>query len=952
MTSRSHNAGAGKRPLSTALVVVAALLGAALASIPTVSSAASTAPSHANATASAPAGSMQNPLQRGKPRAKPLTASQAAIRDCSATSAFVNIAGQGQICSSNGSHVLRFAGGREKTVSAPDRISALRRTAAQAHTSARVAHATAALSSTQCVDPTQHTHVELYYAHFSDQPDNYASHVADIQQMFRDVDGNYLNYDSTTYFGIGVHIFVECDGSLNPVVHDVVLSTPLGNSNFSSIVTDMSNQGHNSNLAHYWIWTDGNPLAAFGYAGQSTIEQDDSASGSNLINGSYEYSINYGFAGSGSGAQVFAHENGHAMGAVQLSAPHSTGRWHCTDGLDVMCYNDGGPSGSSYSSTSCGAAPNGTLFFDCGFNDYFNPGPAAGSYLDTHWNLASPNNHWVSMQVAASNTSLGLSTASPVYSQPETLTATVHGPGAPQPGTPSGTVTFLDGSSALGTTALDASGTAVLTTAALALGSHSITAAYSGSAVYTGSTTGAASLTVSPASSATGLSTSANPAPAGGTVTITAATTPVGPATGTPTGSATFFDGSTQLGSAALDGSGRASINRVLTYGTHQLTATYAGDGNFGPSDSSASPYTETVLNPSLTGIGSSAGQNTAEVGTAVTFSAQVTAGAGTPGGQAPPTGTITFKDGSTSISSALGLDGNRQATFTTSSLTPGSHRISAAYSGDPAFVPSTGTLTETVTTFASFYELDGYGGMHPVSSPQLPEKAATWPGWAIARGIAFRAGGQSGYVLDGWGGVHPFGGAPSVSMSAFWNGWDIARGIVLRADGQSGYVLDGWGGIHPFGGAPSVATTAFWKGWDIARGIVLRADGQSGYVLDGWGGIHPFGGAPSVHTTAFWKGWDIARSIALDPDGAGGYVLDGWGGVHAFGNAPSVTGTAFWKGWDIARSVVLLPGGLHMGYVLDGWGGLHAFGGAPPLAVPSSAFFPGKDVGRGLAIT
>lgn len=359
------------------------------------------------------------------------------------------------------------------------------------------------------------------------------------------------------------------------------------------------------------------------------------------------------------------------MGAVQLTAPHSTGSWHCTDGLDVMCYNDGGPNGSSYTSTTCGAAPNGTLFFDCGFNDYFNPGPAAGSYLDTHWNLASPNNHWISMQVAASNTALALSTASPVYSQPETLTATVHGPGAPQPGTPTGSVTFFDGSSSLGSATLDGSGTAVLTTAALALGAHSITASYGGSAVYTGSTTAASSLTVTLAGSATGLSTSANPAPAGGSVTITAAITPVGPATGAPSGSATFFDGSTQLGSATLDGSGRASISRTLAYGTHQLTATYAGDGNFGPSDNSASPYTETVLNPSVTGVASSAGSNTAPVGAALTFTAHVTAGAGTPGGQAPPTGTITFKDGSSSISSALPLGAGNQATFTTSSLSP-----------------------------------------------------------------------------------------------------------------------------------------------------------------------------------------------------------------------------------------------------------------------------------------
>ena len=262
-----------------------------------------------------------------------------------------------------------------------------------------------------------------------------------------------------------------------------------------------------------------------------------------------------------------------------------------------------------------------------------------------------------------------------------------------------------------------------------------------------------------------------------------------------------------------------------------------------------------------------SASHNTAVVGTAVTFSAQVTAGAGTPGGQAPPTGTITFKDGSTSISSALPLGAGNQAAFTTSSLTPGSHSINAVYSGDPAFVPSTGTMTETVTAFSSLYELDGYGGMHPVSSPGLPDKPANWPGWKIARAIAFRADAQSGYVLDGWGGVHPFGGAPVLHATAFWGGWDIAHSIALDPDGAGGYVLDGWGGLHQFGNAPAVTGGPFWRGWDIARSVALIPGGMHmGYVLDGWGGVHPFGGAPSLTmpSSAAFAGKDIGRAIAI----------------------------------------------------------------------------------------
>jgi len=65
-----------------------------------------------------------------------------------------------------------------------------------------------------------------------------------------------------------------------------------------------------------------------------------------------------------------------------------------------------------------------------------------------------------------------------VFGQVVTFTATVSAnlPGA---GVPSGAVTFMDGSTSLGSATL-VSGTAVLPTSALAVGSHSITAVYSG----------------------------------------------------------------------------------------------------------------------------------------------------------------------------------------------------------------------------------------------------------------------------------------------------------------------------------------------------------------------------------------------------------------------------------------------------------------------------------------
>jgi len=88
------------------------------------------------------------------------------------------------------------------------------------------------------------------------------------------------------------------------------------------------------------------------------------------------------------------HEMTHNMGAVQWGAPHSTeppGQslpqyGHCWQGADVMCYTE--DSGAAHPMrTDCAALPGAIPeSYDCGRDDYFNPAPAAGSYLATHWN--------------------------------------------------------------------------------------------------------------------------------------------------------------------------------------------------------------------------------------------------------------------------------------------------------------------------------------------------------------------------------------------------------------------------------------------------------------------------------------------------------------------------------------------------------------------------------------
>src|SRR6202044_220908 len=116
-----------------------------------------------------------------------------------------------------------------------------------------------------------------------------------------------------------------------------------------------------------------------------------------------------------------------------------------------------------------------------------------------------------------------------------------------------GTVQFLNGTTVLGTATLSG-GVASLVTTALPFGFNSITAAYQGSTSFSPSTSTAITQTVTQASTTTSLTSSLNPAGLGQSVTFTATVHPAPPSTGgpTPTGSITFMDGTTTLGSGTL----------------------------------------------------------------------------------------------------------------------------------------------------------------------------------------------------------------------------------------------------------------------------------------------------------------------------------------------------------------------------------------------------------------
>lgn len=202
------------------------------------------------------------------------------------------------------------------------------------------------------------------------------------------------------------------------------------------------------------------------------------------------------------------------------------------------------------------------------------------------------NQNNISVEPKEDTTTLLESSTNPsAFGQAVTFTATVT---VPPPGgvPPTGNVLFLEGTAVLGTASLDGSGKASLSTS-LPGGTHQIVAEYSGDPNFNGSTSNGVAQEVNPADTVTQLASSPNPSVSGQAVTFTATVTVVLPGSGTPTGEVAFVDGATVLGTAGLDGSGKAGLSTSsLAAGTHQIVAEYAGDPDFNSSTSTTLPQT------------------------------------------------------------------------------------------------------------------------------------------------------------------------------------------------------------------------------------------------------------------------------------------------------------------------------------------------------------------------
>jgi len=293
------------------------------------------------------------------------------------------------------------------------------------------------------------------------------------------------------------------------------------------------------------------------------------------------------------------------------------------------------------------------------------------------------------------------------YNQPVILTAALQ---LTSSGTPTGTVTFYDGTSSIGTSSV-ANSTAQLTISGFQLGTHSITATYSGDPNFSGSTSTAVSQVVNAGPTTTTVTSLNNPYTVGYPVNfVVGVTATFG---GAPAGNVTIYDGATAIGVGILPGSVYNNSVEIavsgLTAGSHSITAKCAGSVYFSAGTSSALtqvmnlPATSTYLTPSV---------NPVAFGQALTLFASVQ-----PPGSGSATGTVTFFDGATLLGTATVASNSAQLPIST--LTVGSHTLTAKYSGDTNFAASTSTaVTETVNQAATTATVSSSGNPAPFSQP------------------------------------------------------------------------------------------------------------------------------------------------------------------------------------------------------------------------------------------
>jgi hypothetical protein len=353
-------------------------------------------------------------------------------------------------------------------------------------------------------------------------------------------------------------------------------------------------------------------------------------------------------------------------------------------------------------------------------NTYFQSGQSIpGFYLKANFAALSPGSYTLTAAYSGDNTFAASSNSVALTVTQLTPTVTFSAPANANPNASvtfgysianpasitypnttvlaTGTVNFVDTTSAtvLTTCTLTNAACSFTTTAIGTQGANTITAVYSGDTNYA-SAINSATVTVGGLTAPTVAVTSSGTLSVGSTIRLIATLSQT-----TATGSVAFFNGGALLGTAALS-SGVASLSNAgtLPAGALAISAVYSGSSSFATASGSA---TVTVAKnaPSMT-ISAPA---TSTYGQTVAIDISLTRSPTTSSQPAiPPTGIVTFTDaGSTIGTGTLNFGPGGYYLYVSSlnitTLTAGSHTLSANYSGDSNYSSASAV---TLTTMVS----------------------------------------------------------------------------------------------------------------------------------------------------------------------------------------------------------------------------------------------------------
>jgi subtilase family serine protease len=239
-------------------------------------------------------------------------------------------------------------------------------------------------------------------------------------------------------------------------------------------------------------------------------------------------------------------------------------------------------------------------------------------------------------------------------------------------------------------------------------GQSSVTVKYSGDSNYQSSTSAPTTVNILQATT-TSLTSSSPTTQYGQSVTFTAQVAPVQSGSAAVTGMVEFNLPGLTIGSANVVNGQAQFTTSQLNGGNQTLTAVYSGDTNYGTSSGS---FTEAISPLSTTTTLASSIPTVGEGGGA-TFTAQISSAQM---GPAQPTGSVSFSVNGQVVSTIPVANGQAQTSIGFG--TAGSIPVQAAYTGDQNYSPSSGTVTETVTTSPPTFSISDNSSAVTVTSP------------------------------------------------------------------------------------------------------------------------------------------------------------------------------------------------------------------------------------------